>query len=50
MSCYITQDDRLQSLLTVIENMRIASDFKLGNTMAPHEKEERVIILFINIK
>lgn len=42
MSCYITQDDRIQSLLTVIENMRIAADFKLGNSMEPHEKEERV--------
>lgn len=46
MSCYITQDDRIQSLLTVIENMRIAADFKLGNSMEPHEKEERVCVFF----
>lgn len=42
MSCYITQDDRIQPLLTVLENMRIASDFKLGDQLSPQEKEARV--------
>lgn len=42
MSCYITQDDRIQHLLTVLENMRIASDFKLGDQLKHHEKEARV--------
>lgn len=41
-SCYITQEDRIQTLLTVYENMRIAADFKLGNTYKPYEKEARV--------
>ncbi|KAF5308831.1 hypothetical protein FQR65_LT00531 [Abscondita terminalis] len=30
LSCYITQDNRLQELLTVWENMLIAADLKLG--------------------
>lgn len=42
MSCYITQEDRIQMLLTVLENMRSAADFKLGDTMKTHEKEARV--------
>lgn len=42
MSCYITQDDRLQPLLTVLENMQIAADFKLGNQLKSHEKAERI--------
>lgn len=42
MSCYITQDDRIQTLLTVVENMRLAANFKLGNTLNPYEKEARV--------
>lgn len=46
MSCYITQEDRIQTLLTVMENMQIAADFKLGNTFKPHEKEARVRIHF----
>lgn len=44
MSCYITQEDRIQTLLTVHENMQIAADFKLGNTFKSHEKEARVSI------
>lgn len=44
MTCYITQDDRLQLLLTVMENMRIACDFKLGTHVPKHEKEGRVSI------
>lgn len=38
-SAYITQDDRLESLLTVIESMRIATDLKLPSNTPPHEKE-----------
>lgn len=52
MSCYITQEDQIQTLLTVSENMRIAADFKLGKTMEPHDKETRVscsIIIIIII-
>lgn len=45
MSCYITQDDRIQTLLTVLENMQIAADFKLGDSMKPYEKEARVSYL-----
>lgn len=44
MSCYITQDDRVQTLLTVLENMQIAAEFKLGNTFKAHEKAARVSI------
>ncbi|XP_055589007.1 ATP-binding cassette sub-family G member 1-like [Uranotaenia lowii] len=39
MTCYITQDDRLQTLLTVLENMRASADFKLGPDVSRHEKE-----------
>lgn len=42
MSCYITQDDRIQTLLTVVENMRLAANFKLGVSFNPYEKEARV--------
>lgn len=42
MSCYITQDDRIQNLLTVLENMRMAANFKLGDQLRHHEKESRV--------
>uniref|UniRef100_A0A182XFM9 ABC transporter domain-containing protein n=1 Tax=Anopheles quadriannulatus TaxID=34691 RepID=A0A182XFM9_ANOQN len=42
MTCYITQDDRLQTLLTVVENMRIAADLKLGPEVSRHEKESIV--------
>lgn len=46
MTCYITQDDHLQELLTVLENMRIAADFKLGPHYPIQEKDARVIIFF----
>lgn len=42
VSCYITQEDRIQTLLTVSENMYIAAEFKLGNRMAVSEKQSRV--------
>lgn len=41
-SCYITQEDQIQVLLTVLENMRMAANFKLGSTLPEHEKESRV--------
>lgn len=39
MSCYIQQEDRLQMLLTVLENMRIAADLKLSTSIPQYEKE-----------
>lgn len=41
-TCYITQDDRLQPLLTVIENMRYAAELKLDVEMDKADKEEVV--------
>lgn len=51
MSCYITQEDRIQTLLTVLENMQIAADFKLGKSFKHHEKAARVSgsIFFLSI-
>ncbi|XP_069705120.1 ATP-binding cassette sub-family G member 1 [Periplaneta americana] len=40
MSCYITQDDRLQSLITVNENMMIAADLKLEVHVTKEEKQQ----------
>ncbi|XP_014226922.1 ATP-binding cassette sub-family G member 4-like isoform X2 [Trichogramma pretiosum] len=37
-SAYITQDDRLQPLLTVHENMRVSADLKLGTDTPKSEK------------
>ncbi|KAH8287869.1 hypothetical protein KR018_003602 [Drosophila ironensis] len=51
MSCYITQDDRLQPLLTVNENMHIAADLKLGTSVSYEEKESRIedILLLLGL-
>ncbi|KAL6430155.1 hypothetical protein ACFW04_007724 [Cataglyphis niger] len=38
-SAYITQDDRLEPLLTVVENMRVAADLKLPSSTSRQEKE-----------
>ncbi|KZC04865.1 PREDICTED: ATP-binding cassette sub-family G member 4 [Dufourea novaeangliae] len=38
-SAYITQDDRLEPLLTVAENMKVAADLKLSTKIPRHEKE-----------
>ncbi|XP_014486846.1 PREDICTED: ATP-binding cassette sub-family G member 4 [Dinoponera quadriceps] len=38
-SAYITQDDRLEPLLTVLENMRVAADLKLPTDTQQHKKE-----------
>lgn len=42
VSCYITQEDRIQTLLTVLENMEIAADFKLGYRIDAGDKMIRV--------
>ncbi|XP_062142467.1 ATP-binding cassette sub-family G member 4 [Drosophila sulfurigaster albostrigata] len=51
LSCYITQDDRLQPLLTVSENMHIAADLKLGENVSYEEKESRIedILLLLGL-
>ncbi|KAJ8930261.1 hypothetical protein NQ314_016955 [Rhamnusium bicolor] len=49
LSCYITQDDRLQPLLTVEESMHIAADLKLPSDVPQTEKEKIVSSLNILI-
>ncbi|ENN80197.1 hypothetical protein YQE_03367, partial [Dendroctonus ponderosae] len=39
LSCYITQDDRLQNLLTVSENMHTSADLKLPSSTSKAEKQ-----------
>lgn len=38
-SAYITQDDRLEGLLTVLENMKVAADLKLPTNTSQIKKE-----------
>ncbi|KOX81387.1 ATP-binding cassette sub-family G member 4 [Melipona quadrifasciata] len=38
-SAYITQDDRLEALLTVMENMTVAADLKLPTNISRNKKE-----------
>lgn len=44
ISCYITQDDRLQPLLTVKENMQVAADLKLSTKYTQRRKDILVSI------
>lgn len=48
-SCYITQDDRLQPLLSVIENMRYAADLKLDTDMDRCDKEEVIEVILTHL-
>uniref|UniRef100_A0A0C9PL33 ABCG4_5 protein n=1 Tax=Fopius arisanus TaxID=64838 RepID=A0A0C9PL33_9HYME len=48
-SAYITQDDRLQPLLTVIENMRVAADLKLGTNIPRQTKEEIIEEILVTL-
>ncbi|GLV37364.1 uncharacterized protein CBL_10669 [Carabus blaptoides fortunei] len=48
-SCYITQDDRLQPLLTVMENMRYAADLKLSVDMDKCDKEEVIEVILTHL-
>ncbi|VVC95609.1 unnamed protein product [Leptidea sinapis] len=49
MSCYIQQDDRLQGLLTVGENMALASDLKLPTTLDKYGKGEVIEDILTNL-
>lgn len=49
MTCYITQDDRLQPLLTVAENMKYAADLKLETDTPRYEKEEIIELILTHL-
>ncbi|KAJ8721648.1 hypothetical protein PYW07_002423 [Mythimna separata] len=49
MSCYIQQDDRLQGLLTVGENMKLAADLKLSTNLDKYEKGEVIEDILTNL-
>ncbi|CAG9859722.1 unnamed protein product [Phyllotreta striolata] len=49
-SCYITQDDRLQPLLTVEENMQVAADLKLPSSVSSHEKNRTIDEILVTLK
>ncbi|XP_021201259.3 ATP-binding cassette sub-family G member 1 [Helicoverpa armigera] len=49
MSCYIQQDDRLQGLLTVGENMKLAADLKLPTNLDKYEKGEVIEDILTNL-
>lgn len=49
LTCYITQDDRLQPLLTVLENMRCAADLKLDSDTPHYEKEEIIEMVLTHL-
>ncbi|KAF7988675.1 hypothetical protein HCN44_001248 [Aphidius gifuensis] len=48
-SAYITQDDRLQPLLTVMENMEIAADLKLGTDVSWNEKHKIITDILMTL-
>uniref|UniRef100_A0A146LTE1 ATP-binding cassette sub-family G member 1 n=1 Tax=Lygus hesperus TaxID=30085 RepID=A0A146LTE1_LYGHE len=52
VSCYITQDDRLQPLLTVKENMKVAADLKLSAKYNDQDKYAVIdeILLMLGLK
>lgn len=51
ISCYITQDDRLQPLLTVYENMQIAAGLKFGPNVSQEERAVKIesILLLLGL-